>query len=150
MMATELTRAELESTGERDLGATDWVEITQERVNLFADATDDQQWIHVDLEKAAAGPFGGTIAHGYLSLSLLPELLGQLLRVTDARMGVNYGAEKLRFTSPVPVGSRVRAAARLLGAERRGEGILYRVGVRIEIEDAEKPAMVGEVLYIVF
>ncbi|HET7044958.1 MAG TPA: MaoC family dehydratase [Gaiellaceae bacterium] len=149
-MATELTRAELESTGERDLGATDWVEITQERVNLFADATDDQQWIHVDLEKAAAGPFGGTIAHGYLSLSLLPELLGQLLRVTDARMGVNYGAEKLRFTSPVPVGSRVRAAARLLGAERRGEGILYRVGVRIEIEGAEKPAMVGEVLYIVF
>jgi acyl dehydratase len=149
-MATALTRAELESTGERDLGATDWVEITQERVNLFADATDDQQWIHVDLEKAKAGPFGGTIAHGYLSLSLLPELLGQLLRVTDARMGVNYGAEKLRFTSPVPVGSRVRAAARLLGAERRGEGILYRVGVRIEIEGAEKPAMVGEVLYIVF
>jgi len=146
----ELTLAELESTGERDLGATDWVEIAQERVDLFADATDDHQWIHVDLEKAKAGPFGGTIAHGYLSLSLLPELLGRLLRVTDARMGVNYGTEKVRFTAPVPVGSRVRAAARLLGAERRGEGILYRVGVEIQIDGSEKPALVGEVLYIVF
>ena len=146
----ELTLAELESTGERDLGATDWVEISQERVNLFADATDDHQWIHVDLERAKAGPFGGTIAHGYLSLSLLPELLGQLLRVTDSRMGINYGTEKVRFTAPVPVGSRVRAAARLLGAERRGEGVLYRVGVQIQIDGGEKPAMVGEVLYLVF
>jgi acyl dehydratase len=149
-MATELTLAELESTGELDLGATDWLRIDQERVDQFADATGDHQWIHVDLERAAQGPFGGTIAHGYLSLSLLPELLGQLLQITDARMGVNYGTEKVRFTSPVPVGSEVRVAARLLGAERRGEGILYRVGVQVEIRDAPKPALVGEVLYLVF
>ncbi len=149
-MATELTLAELESTAERDLGATDWVRIDQERVDLFADATGDHQWIHVDRERAAAGPFGGTIAHGYLSLSLLPELLGQLLRITDSRMGINYGTDKVRFTAPVPVGSDVRVAARLLGADRRGEGILYRVGVQVEIRDADKPAMVGEVLYLVF
>ena len=144
------TFEEIEAATGEEIGTTDWVEITQERVNQFADATGDHQWIHVDEEKAKAGPFGGTIAHGYLSLSLLPELLGQLLKVTDARMAINYGTEKVRFTSPVPVGSRVRAAARLEAAERRGEGILYRVAVRIEIDGAEKPALVGDVLYLVF
>ena len=149
-MTTTLTLAELELAEERDLGTSDWVTIDQDQVNQFAEATHDRQWIHVDPEAASKGPFGGTVAHGYLTLALLPHLVSQVLSVTDARMGVNYGTERIRFTAPVPVGSRVRLKASLLGAERRGEGILYRVAVEIEIEGAEKPALVGEVVYLVF
>jgi acyl dehydratase len=149
-MTTTLTLEELEQAGERDLGATDWVTLDQERINQFAEATGDHQWIHVDPEMAAQGPFGGTIAHGYLSLSLLPGLLPEVLTVEGARMGINYGIDRVRFTAPVPVGSRVRLKAKLASAERRGEGVLYKLGVEVEIEDAEKPALVGEVLYLVF
>ena len=149
-MTTTLTLEELEQAGERDLGATDWVTLDQERINLFAEATDDHQWIHVDPEAAAQGPFGGTIAHGYLSLSLLPGLMSDILKVEGARMGINYGMDRVRFTAPVPVGSQVRLKAKLLSAERRGEGVLYKLGVEVEIRDAEKPALVGEVLYLVF
>jgi len=149
-MTTTLTLEELEQAGERDLGATDWVTLDQERINLFADATDDHQWIHVDPEAAAQGPFGGTIAHGYLSLSLLPGLMSDILKVEGARMGINYGMDRVRFTAPVPVGSQVRLKAKLLSAERRGEGVLYKLGVEVEIKNAEKPALVGEVLYLVF
>jgi acyl dehydratase len=149
-MTTTLTLEELEEGGERDLGATDWVTLDQERINRFAEATGDHQWIHVNPEMAAQGPFGGTIAHGYLSLALLPGLLPDVLRVEGARMGINYGIDKVRFTSPVPVGSQVRVKARLLSAERRGEGVLYKLGVEVEIKDAEKPALAGEVLYLVF
>jgi acyl dehydratase len=149
-MTTTLTLQELEQAGERDLGATDWVTLDQERINQFAEATDDHQWIHVDPDMAAKGPFGGTIAHGYLSLSLLPGLMPSVLTVEDARMGINYGIDRVRFTAPVPVGSQVRVKARLLSAERRGEGVLYKLGVEVEIKDAEKPALVGEVLYLVF
>jgi acyl dehydratase len=145
-----MTLAELERAEERDLGMSDWVQINQEQVNQFAEATHDRQWIHVDPEAAAKGPFGGTVAHGYLTLALLPHLVSQVLNVSDARMGINYGTERIRFTAPVPVGSDVRLKARLLGAERRGEGILYRVAVEIEIRDAEKPALVGEVVYLAF
>src|SRR5690242_2202957 len=147
-MATELTLQELSESGERDLGSSPWVKIEQERVNMFAEATGDHQWIHVNPEAAKAGPFGGTIAHGYLSLSLLPALLSDVISVPDARMGVNYGIDRVRFTSPVPVGSEVRVNARLLSAEPKGDGILYKVGVQIEIKGQEKPAMVGEVLYL--
>jgi acyl dehydratase len=149
-MTTTLTLEELEQGGERDLGATDWVTLDQERINRFAEATGDHQWIHVDPDLAAQGPFGGTIAHGYLSLALLPGLMPDVLRVEGARMGINYGIDRIRFTSPVPVGSQVRVKARLLSAERRGEGVLYKLGVEVEIKDAEKPALVGEVLYLVF
>jgi acyl dehydratase len=149
-MTTTLTLAELESTGERDLGASDWVEITQEQVNQFAEATGDHQWIHVDPERARQGPFGRTIAHGYLTLSLLPQLMPQVLRIEDSVMGVNYGVEKVRFTSPVPVGSRVRLHARLLGSDAKGAGRLNRIGVQMEIDGEEKPAMVGEVLFMAF
>jgi acyl dehydratase len=149
-MTTKLTRAELESADELDLGTSDWETITQEQVNGFAEATHDHQWIHVDPEAAKQGPFGTTVAHGYLSLALLPYLMSQVLNVTDARMGINYGTEKVRFTAPVPVGSEVRLKARLLSGEPRGEGVLYRVGVEIEIRGAEKPALVGEVVYLVF
>jgi acyl dehydratase len=143
-----MTIDELEQTGERDLGTSSWVRIEQRAIDLFAEATGDHQWIHVDPEAAARGPFGTTIAHGYLSLSLLPALLSEVLRVTDARMGVNYGIERIRFTAPVPSGSEVRLKARLLSAEPRGEGVLFHVGVEVEIRDAERPALVGEVLYL--
>jgi acyl dehydratase len=146
----ELTLTELEQAGERELGASEWVTIDQRAIDLFAEATGDHQWIHVDPEKAAAGPFGQTVAHGYLSLSLIPALLEQVLSVKDARMGINYGIEKIRFTAPVPSGSDVRLHATLRSTERRGEGVLFRLGVTIEIRGEEKPALVGEVLYLTF
>ena len=149
-MATTLTIADLENAEEQDLGVSDWHTVEQKHIDLFADATGDHQWIHVDQEMAKQGPFGTTVAHGYLSLSLLPVLLGQVMEISDARMGVNYGTDKIRFTNPVPSGSRVRAKARLLSGQRKGDGILYKVGVEVEIEDQEKPALVGEVLYLVF
>ena len=147
-MTTRLTIAEIEQSGERELGTSGWHAIEQDRVNLFAEATGDHQWIHVDPEAAAKGPFGGTVAHGYLTLSLLPMLLSEVISVTDSQMGVNYGTEKVRFTAPVPVGSRVRLHARLLRSERRGPNLVYYVGVQIEVEGQEKPALVGEVVYL--
>jgi acyl dehydratase len=147
-MTTELTISELEQAGEVDLGAGPWVEVAQRDIDLFAEATGDDQWIHVDPAAAAAGPFGTTVAHGYLTLALLPALLRDLLRVTDATVGINYGIDRVRFTSAVPSGSRVRLAARVHSSERRGPGVLYRVGVEIEIEGQEKPALVGDVLYL--
>ncbi len=147
-MTTTLTLGELETTGERELGTSSWHEIDQEKINLFAAATGDHQWIHVDPEMAAQGPFGGTVAHGYLTLALLPMLLSEVISVSDAVMGVNYGTEKVRFTAPVPSGSRVRLHAKLLRAERRGPGVVYFVGVQIEVEGQEKPALVGEVVYM--
>ena len=147
---TELTLAELEQAADRDLGVSDWWKIEQRAIEQFADATGDHQWIHVDPEAAAQGPFGTTVAHGYLSLSLLPALVSQVLNVKDARMGINYGIDRIRFTAPVPSGSEVRLRATLRSSERRGEGVLYRLGVEIEIRGADKPALVGEVLYLVF
>jgi acyl dehydratase len=149
-MTTKLTVEELEGTQERDLGTSDWHPIEQGSIDQFAEATGDHQWIHVDPEAAAAGPFGGTIAHGYLSLSMLPMLMAEVLSVEGARMGVNYGIDRVRFTAPVPTGSEARLHAKLLSAERRGEGVLYRVGVQVEIRGSEKPALVGEVLFLVF
>jgi len=147
-MTTTLTLAELEESGERDLGTSSWHTIDQDRVDRFADATDDHQWIHIDPAAAAQGPFGTTIAHGYLLLSLLPALFGEIVSVSDAVMGVNYGTEKVRFTSPVPSGSRVRLHGKLLRTERRGPSVLWYVGIQIEVEGKEKPALVGEVVYM--
>jgi acyl dehydratase len=147
-VTTKLTIDELEHSGEQELGASSWHRIEQRSIDLFAEATGDHQWIHVDPEQAAQGPFGTTIAHGYLSLSMLPMLLAEVVNVTDAHMGVNYGIDKVRFTAPVPSGSEVRLKARLLGAERRGEGVRYRVGVEVEIKESERPALVGEVVYL--
>jgi acyl dehydratase len=149
-VTTKLTLAELEASEDLDLGTSDWETIDQEQIDRFAEATHDHQWIHVDPAMAAQGPFGTTVAHGYLSLSMLPYFVSQVLNVSDVRMGINYGTEKIRFTAPVPVGSQVRLKARLRSSERRGEGVLYRLGVEIEIKDSEKPALVGEVLYLVF
>jgi acyl dehydratase len=149
-MSKQLTLAELEGAAGLELEPSDWVTIEQRAIEQFADATGDHQWIHVDPEKAAQGPFGTTVAHGYLSLALLPGLLGTMLSVTDARIGVNYGIEKVRFTAPVPSGSRVRLKGTITSAEKRGEGVLYHVAAEVEIEGSEKPAMVGEVVYLVF
>jgi acyl dehydratase len=149
-MTTKLTLAELESSTDRDLGTSEWETIDQRQIDLFAEATHDHQWIHVDPEAAAQGPFGTTVAHGYLTLSMLPYFVSQVLNVTDVRMGINYGTEKIRFTAPVPVGSQVRLKATLRDSERRGEGVLYRLGIEVEMKDSEKPALVGEVLYLVF
>jgi acyl dehydratase len=143
-----MTLEELESAAGRDLGTSDWHDIKQEQINQFAAATGDHQWIHVDPEAAADGPFGTTVAHGYLTLSMLPMLLSEIVSVSDAVMGVNYGTEKIRFTSPVPSGSRVRLHAKLVRAERRGPSVVWTVGVEVEIEGKEKPALVGEVVYM--
>jgi acyl dehydratase len=126
------------------LGYSEWVEITQERVDQFAEATGDHQWIHVDVERATReSPFGGPIAHGYLTLSLLPMLLPQIVEMTGFRLAVNYGTEKVRFPSPVPVGSRVRAGATLDSATPFDGGVQFDVTVTVEIEGGSKPAMVA-------
>jgi acyl dehydratase len=128
------------------LGYSDYRTVTQEQVNLFADATGDHQWIHVDPERAAAGPFGHTIAHGYLTLSLIPVLCGGLLKVEGVTMGVNYGSNKVRFTSPVPVGSDVRAGATLASVEEVSGGVQIAMDVTVEVKGSEKPACVAQVL----
>ncbi|APY89108.1 MaoC family dehydratase [Streptomyces alfalfae] len=127
------------------LGHSDWLEIDQKRIDLFADATGDHQWIHVDAAKAADGPFGTTIAHGYLTLSLLPSLVPQVLRVENMKMGINYGANKVRFPSPVPVGSRLRASAVLTDASpTKDGGVQVTAQVTVEREGSDKPACVAE------
>ena len=130
------------------LGYSDYVEITQQQVNTFADATGDHQWIHVDPERAKAeSPFGGPIAHGYLTLSLAPALLPQVVQVTGISMGVNYGANKVRFPSPVPVGAKVRAGASLASVEDVTGGAQVTMDVTFEVEGAPKPACVAQVVY---
>ncbi len=149
-MTRQMTIAELAEAQNVDLGASDWLEVTQDMIDGFADATGDDQWIHVDPERAADGPFGQTIAHGYLTISLLPVLVQQLIDVTDRTMGVNYGIDRMRLTAPVPSGARIRAKGTIKEGKPKGQGVLYRVGVEVEIEDSERPALVGEVLYMVY
>lgn len=129
------------------LGYSDYLDITQERVQLFADATGDHQWIHLDVEKAKSGPFGGTIAHGYLTLSLGPALLPQIWRVDGVKMGVNYGANRVRFMAPVPVGARLRAGAKLMNVEPVTGGAQVTIEVTFECEGASKPSCVAEVIF---
>ncbi|WP_238009278.1 MaoC family dehydratase [Dactylosporangium sp. AC04546] len=146
-MRTFASAGELLAAVGEHLGYSDWREVAQERVNLFADATDDHQWIHVDPERAAAGPFGTTIAHGYLTLSLLPGLVSEVYTVEGVKMGINYGLDKVRFPAPVPVGSRIRAGVEILVADDLGEGWLQlKNRVTIEREGSEKPVCVAESL----
>lgn len=126
------------------VSTSDWLEIDQKRVDLFAEATGDLQWIHTDPARAAQGPFGTTIAHGYLTLSLIPLLAGDALRVPGVRMGVNYGTNKVRFPAPVPVGSRVRATVKLLSVEDVAGGVQLTSQVTIEREGGDKPVCVAE------
>ena len=138
--------AELLTAVGEALGPTDWLEITQERINLFADATGDHQWIHVDPERAKDGPFGATIAHGYLSLSLANYFLPQLMTVSNVSMGVNYGCEKVRFPAPVPVGSCVRGAGEVISAEEVKGCVQVVVRVTVEIEGNDRPACVVDTI----
>jgi len=130
------------------LGYSDWHTITQEQIDLFAEATGDHQWIHVDPDKAATGPFGGTIAHGYLTLSIVPMLVWQIYKVDGLSMGVNYGSNKVRFPSPVPVGSKVRAGVELVDLTRGANGSQATVRVTIEREGGDKPACVAETVSV--
>ncbi|MDR6174682.1 acyl dehydratase [Nocardioides zeae] len=128
------------------LGPGPWRQVDQQRIDTFADATDDHQWIHTDPERAAAGPFGATVAHGYLTLSLVPTLLGALVVVDGAAMGVNYGLDRVRFPAPVTAGSRVRASAVLAEVQPVGGGVQARFDVTIEVEHGAKPACIATVL----
>ena len=128
------------------LGFSEWHKITQDQVNAFADATGDHQWIHVDLERAASGPFGGTIAHGYLTVSLLPILSMEIFRIEKLTMGINYGLDRVRFPSPVLTGSSIRAEATLTDVKETKLGSLAHVRMRIEIEGQEKAACVADTL----
>jgi acyl dehydratase len=144
-MSTTTTMAELPGLVGTELGTSDWYEVTQEHVNKFADATGDHQWIHIDVERAKKeSPFGGPIAHGYLTLSLVVPLVSQVLTVTDVVMGVNYGLNKVRFPAPVPVGSKVRASVVLKSVEEVAGGLQVVYSVTIEREGGDKPVCIAE------
>ena len=146
-MKTFQTLSDLAACIGQEVAVSDWLTITQAQVNLFAEATGDHQWIHVDPEKAAAGPFGATIAHGFLTLSLLPKFFESSFEIIGSRMGVNYGLNKVRFMAPVPVGSRLRARMTLLSAEPiEGNGLQMAWNVTVEREGADKPVCVAESL----
>jgi acyl dehydratase len=136
-----------EAVGE-DLGTTEWLEVTQDRVDAFADATGDHQWIHVDVERAAQGPFGGTIAHGYLTLSLIPQFTPQLFSLETPGAKLNYGVNKVRFPSPVRVGSRIRATASIAEVTEVPAGKQMVTRYTIQIEDESKPACVAETVVL--
>ncbi|MFG2136904.1 MaoC family dehydratase [Streptomyces sp. NPDC048650] len=135
---------ELRGAVGEELGPSEWLEVDQKRIDLFADATGDHQWIHVDPEKAADGPFGTTIAHGYLTLSLLPTLVPRLMRVNNVKMGINYGTNKVRFPATVPVGSRLRATARIAEVTEVPGGVQLATVVTVEREGGDKPVCVAE------
>lgn len=146
-MKTFQTLSELAACVGQEVAVSDWLTITQAQVNLFADATGDHQWIHVDPEKAKAGPFGAPIAHGFLTLSLLPKFFESSFEIVQSRMGVNYGLNKVRFTAPVPVGSRLRARMKLLACEPiDNQGIQMTWEVLVEREGSAKPVCVAESL----
>ena len=146
-MRTIASLADIPALVGQEVAVSDWTTITQEQVNRFADATGDHQWIHVDVEKAKAGPFGAPIAHGFLTLSLLPKFFETAIAIGGTRMGVNYGLNKVRFTSPVPVGSRLRARLTLLACEPiENDGVQMTWKVSVEREGSDKPVCVAESL----
>ncbi|HYB34394.1 MAG TPA: MaoC family dehydratase [Mycobacterium sp.] len=144
-MRTFESVAELAAAKGQNIGQSDWVTITQEDVNLFADATGDHQWIHVDPERAAKGPFGGTIAHGFMTVALLPRLWHEMYTVNGIKLAINYGLNKVRFPAPVPVGAKVRAQTSLVDVQDLGNGVVQAtVSTTVEIEGSTKPACVAE------
>jgi len=138
---------EIKALAGKDLGKSAWLEVTQDRVNLFADATDDHQWIHVDAERAAAGPFGATIAHGYLTLSLLIPMFHDLLEVRGVSMSINYGLDKLRFPNPVRVGSKIRIGGVVSQVDDVPGGVQLVADLAVEIEGQDKPALAARALF---
>ncbi|MBF6212213.1 MaoC family dehydratase [Nocardia puris] len=148
-MSTHLTDpAELLDLVGENLGTGDWLQITQGQVNLFADATGDHQWIHTDPERAAAGPFGGTIAHGYLTLSLAPAAISEVLTIDNLTAALNYGLDKVRFPAPVPVGSKLRTTVTVRAARRKPAGLEAVFGLTFEVEGSERPACVADVVVL--
>ncbi len=147
MSDTVRSLEELSDLVGQHLGFSEYVTVTQEMVNLVADATGDHQWIHVDPARAAAGPFGTTIAHGYLTLSLVPTLLGRLLKVGGVSMGVNYGVNRVRFSAPVPVGAAIRAEATLVSVDEVSGGVQVTLDVLVTVRDATKPSCVAQVVF---
>lgn len=146
-MKTFQTLADVSACVGQEVAVSGWLTISQQQVNLFAEATGDHQWIHVDIEKAAAGPFGGPIAHGFLTLSLIPKFFESTFEIVGSRMGVNYGLNKVRFTSPVPVGSRLRARMKLLASQAiDNNGVQMTWEVTVEREGSAKPVCVAESL----
>jgi acyl dehydratase len=146
-MKTFQTLKDLAACAGQDVATSDWITITQQQVNQFAEATGDHQWIHVDVEKAKKGPFGGPIAHGFLTLSLLPRFFESTIEVTESAMGVNYGLNKVRFIAPVPVGSRLRARMKLLSAEPiDNNGYQMAWEITVEREGVSKPVCIAESL----
>ena len=146
-MKTFQTLSELAALVGQEVAVSEWITVTQEQVNLFAQATGDHQWIHIDVEKAKSGPFGGPIAHGFLTLSMLPQFFQSAMKVLETRMGVNYGLNKVRFTAPVPVGSRLRAHMKLLKSEPIDQGGTQMAWeVSVEREGSAKPVCVAESL----
>jgi len=141
------TPAELKGAVGKQLGYSDWLQITQERINQFADATGDHQWIHVDPERAKTGPYGACIAHGYLTLSLVNMFLPQIVEVRGIRMGINYGLEKVRFPAPVRVGSRIRGGGELVQVEDvKGGAVQSTIRITVEIEGSDRPACVADTI----
>ena len=150
-MTTTTTIAELPSLKGKELGTSPWIEVTQERVNTFADATDDHQWIHLDVERAKKeSPFGGPVAHGFLTLSLLIPLWSQVLTVTDATTAVNYGLNKVRFPAPVPAGGKIRLTATLTDVAEVKGGLQLTIRAVIELEGGDKPVCVAEAIFRVY
>jgi acyl dehydratase len=147
MATTVRSPDEFHALSGQHLGWSDWLVVDQARVNLFADATDDHQWIHVDPERAARGPFGGPIAHGYLTLSLIPGLIHEVLEVEGMTFGVNYGCNKVRFPAPVKVGAKLRLGASVGSVENVEGGVQVILEVTLATEDADKPSCAAEVVY---
>lgn len=144
-MKTFHTLAELAACVGQEVAVSDWLTVTQEQINLFAQATGDHQWIHVDVEKAKAGPFGTTIAHGFLTLSLIPKFFETSMRIEEVGMGVNYGLNRVRFTAPVPVNSRLRARMKLLECQPiENNGMQMTWQATIEREGSERPVCIAE------
>jgi acyl dehydratase len=145
------TFEDVASLAGQEIGVSDWVLVDQDRINKFADATGDHQWIHVDVERAKTQmPGGKTIAHGYLTLSLIPWLTGGMMQVAGVTRGINYGSNKIRFTNMVPVGSKVRARQKLLAAEPKAGGMQLTNEVTIEIEGQQRPACVAETISLIY
>jgi acyl dehydratase len=147
MTTTVRSAAEFHDLVGQHLGWSDWLVVDQARVNLFADATDDHQWIHVDPERAATGPFGGAIAHGYLTLSLVPALIHDVLHVEGMKLGVNYGCNKVRFPAPVKVGAKLRLGATVATVDDVDGGVQVVLEVTLDTEGADKPSCVAQVVY---
>lgn len=146
----ELTVGELEAAGAIDLGCGPWHRVEQRQIDLFAEATGDDSWLHVDPARASQGPFGTTVAHGYAQVAMLPRLLSEILAISDMKGRVNYGIDQLRFIAPMRTGSEVRLCARVVESNRRASGLLYKTAVKIEAKGSDRPTMVGEILLLVF